>query len=317
MMPLSWLKTRRTVKGCLGIEMNQGQVWAVCLTKRGVELSYVPQSDEQGFAGLVEWINTNQLSDYPVVFSMDVEEYELQLVEAPAVEEDELSAALGFRIAEFVNDSPQGKVLQAFPLPKDAYRGRMSMAYAAITQQDYLQSIVSFCQEQNLNLQQININELSALNLVANMESEICIALLRLEARSGVVYLYRDGALYFTRKISLGIDDLDVSQRDNDQESSGLRLEMNSRLDILALELQRSLDYFESQVGVGSVSNLLILKPDYVDIAGAIPDLEESLSISVRMLSLEQQFNRQEEPIPITASLAMALGGALGYELAS
>lgn len=315
-MPLSWPKIQRTVKGCLGIEMNQGQVWAVYLTERGVELSYIPQPDEQGFDGLLEWLKAKQFQEMPTVISMDVEEYELHLVESPPVAEEELSDALSFRIAEFVNDTAEGKLLQAFALPNDAYRGRMQMAYAAITSRTYIEKLVSFSNEAGLKLQQISINELSTLNVIANMESQICIALLRLEARSGVVYLYRDGALYFTRKISLGIDDLDVDKPSSATGDGALSIQMNSRLDVLALELQRSLDYFESQVGVGSVSQLLVLKPDYVDIVGALADIEDYLNINVRILSLEKQFNRQQEDIPLTASLAMALGGALGYELA-
>jgi len=32
-------------------------------------------------------------------------------------------------------------------------------------------------------------------------------------------------------------------------------------------------------------------------------------------MSLESSFNRQDQEVPLTASLAMALGGALGYDL--
>jgi len=57
------------------------------------------------------------------------------------------------------------------------------------------------------------------------------------------------------------------------------------------------------------------MKPDYVDVTDALGELEERINTPVRLMSLEGAFNRQDDDLPLTASLAMALGGALGYEL--
>ena len=92
---------------------------------------------------------------------------------------------------------------------------------------------------------------------------------------------------------------------------------VNSRMDVLALELQRSMDYFESQLGLGAVDQLWVMRPDFSDITETLLDLEEYLNTPVGVLSLESHFNRQEDNRPLTASLAMALGGALSYELGS
>ena len=128
-----------------------------------------------------------------------------------------------------------------------------------------------------------------------------------------MIYLYRDGALYFTRQISLGTDDLGLSSLN--VEEGGLSMQPNSRIDVLALELQRSMDYFESQLGLGAVSQLWMMKSDLVDVTDALGELEERVNTPVRLMSLESFFNRQEDDRPLTASLAVALGGALGYEL--
>ena len=172
---------------------------------------------------------------------------------------EELTDALSFRIDELVGAPAADKVLQAFPLPGDAYRGRMSMAFAAITDRAYLQEIVEFCRDSNLQLEQIIINELAVLNLLASIEPEDSVAVVRLEGNSGVIYLYRDGALYFTRQISLGTDDLGLSSLN--VEEGGLSMQPNSRIDVF-FELQRSMDYFESQLGLGAVSQLWMLKSD-------------------------------------------------------
>lgn len=318
-MTLPWLKKRNRLRGCIGIEQNKGQLWAVLCTPRGVEKSYQPAPDEQGFEGITEWIKEEQLTDLPVIACMDIDRYDLHLVEAPPVPAEELSEALGFRIAELTGGSAEGKVLQAFPLPGDIYQGRMSMAYAAITDHSYIKDIVSFCRQNSLHLQQININELCALNLLAQMDQENSVAVLRLEAHSGIVYIYRNGAFYFSRQISLGTADLDHARGPAEGgDSSGLSMApVNSRMDVLALELQRSMDYFESQLGLGAVDQLWVMRPDFSDITETLLDLEEYLNTPVGVLSLESHFNRQEDNRPLTASLAMALGGALSYELGS
>jgi MSHA biogenesis protein MshI len=312
-MPLSWLHTKKTAQGCLGIELNHGRAWAVHRTDRGVISSYLPSEDDEGLASLGEWIKDQKLTGIPVVVCLDSTRYELQLVESPPVPAEELSDAMGFRLAELVSDDVSDKVLQAFPLPSDAYRGRMTMAFAAITERSYLKEIVTFCREYELKLDQIIINEMSALNLLASVDPDDSVAVLRLEADAGVIYLYRNGALYFTRQISLGTDDLGLSSLNVSE--GGMMMQPNSRIDVLALELQRSMDYFESQLGLGAIGQLWVMKPDNIDVTDALGEIEDRINTPVRLMSLESAFNRQEGEIPLTASLAMALGGALGYDL--
>jgi len=312
-MPLSWLHTKKTAQGCLGIELNHGRAWAVHRTDRGVISSYLPSEDDDGLASLGEWIKDHKLNGIPVVVCLDSTRYELQLVESPPVPAEELSDAMGFRLAELVSGDVSDKVLQAFPLPSDAYRGRMTMAFAAITERSYLKEIVTFCRDYELKLEQIIINEMSALNLLASVDPDDSVAVLRLEADAGVIYLYRNGALYFTRQISLGTDDLGLSSLNVSE--GGMMMQPNSRIDVLALELQRSMDYFESQLGLGAIGQLWVMKPDNIDVTDALGEIEDRINTPVRLMSLESAFNRQEDEIPLTASLAMALGGALGYDL--
>ena len=318
-MNLPGFKKHNRMRGCIGIEQNNGQNWAVLRTPRGVEKSYIPAEGEQGFDGIAEWLKEEQLTELPVIACLDVEKYDLHLIEAPPVPEEELSEALSFRIAELTGGSAEGKVLQAFPLPPDIYQGRMSMAYAAITDHAYIKELVTFCRNNSLRLKQININELSVLSLLSEMDSANNVAVLRLEAHSGIVYIYRNGAFYFARQISLGTEDLDHSKEEaGADERPGLTMApVNSRLDVLALELQRSMDYFESQLGLGAVDQLWVMRPDFADITETLLDLEEYLNTPVGVLSLESHFNRQEDDRPLTASLAMALGGALSYDLGS
>lgn len=312
-MQVPWLKQRSTARGCLGIEINHGRYWAIHRTPDGVVSSFKPEVGAKGFEKLAEWIQQQNLGGTPTVVCLDVEQYDLQLVDAPPVESEELTDALSFRIDEMVGAPAVDKVLQAFPVPNDAYRGRMTMAFAAITDRYHLQGIVDFCRSSNLELEQILINEMAVLNLLAHIEPENSVAVLRLEDDSGVIYLYREGALYFTRKISLGTNDLGLtSSKADDVQWS---IQSYNRIDALVLELQRSMDYFESQLGLGAVTQLWVMKPDGADLGNALVTLEERVNTSVHSMSLETVVDYHGRDIDLTASLAIALGGTLSYDL--
>ena len=308
-----WQKKSSNYTYCLGIELNQGNAFAVLRDATGVVDSYASEQDKEGLQGLSQWLASKRYGRISVTVCLDQSRYELQLVDAPPVADDELSDALGFRIRDLIGESAENKLLQAFPLPGDAYRGRMSMAFAAIADRDYLRDIVKWCRDENLELQTMTIDELSLLNLVAALEPETSVGVLRLEPKEGMIYLYQDGALYFTRHLNFGTDDL----MPEEAQVGDFTLENSSRSDMLTLEVQRSMDYFESQLGLGSIGQLWVLPPDTVTIDNVLIELEGNVNTPVRLLSLETAFNRQLTESPLTASYAAALGGTLSYELAN
>lgn len=308
-----WQKKGSNYKYCLGVELNHGKVFAVLRDVSGVVDSFASEQDDEGLDGLSQWLASKRFGRIPVTVCLDQSRYELQLVDSPPVSDDELSDALSFRIQDLIGESAENKLLQAFPLPGDAYRGRMSMAFAAITDRDYLRQIVHWCRNEDLELQAITIDELSLLNLVAALAPETSVGVLRLEPKEGMIYLYQDGALYFTRHLNIGTDDLMPVQA----PVGDFTIENGNRNDMLTLEVQRSMDYFESQLGLGAIGQLWVLPPDAVNIDEVLIDLEASVNTPVRLLSLESAFNRQPTEAQITASFAAALGGTLSYELAN
>jgi MSHA biogenesis protein MshI len=84
-------------------------------------------------------------------------------------------------------------------------------------------------------------------------------------------------------------------------------------MDALALDIQRSLDYFDSQLGMGMVGQLWVLVPDNADVSELLPELERSVNLPVRSLLLDS-VARQQGGEDLTASLAIALGNALLIE---
>jgi len=308
-----WQKQKSDRSRCLGIEVHNGQAFAVLRDQSGVIEQYIPEAEEQGLEALSSWIEQHQLQGVGVTISLDHRDYELHLVEAPAVPDEELSDALRFRMKDLVSQPIETKVVQAFRLPADAYRGRMDMAFAAAIDKTRVKEVVDWCEQNQLQLSEITIPELSILHLVAEMEPETSVGVLRIDQTEGVLYLFQDGGLYLTRPLAVGTNDLGLNQNVEGE----LTLETESRMEKLALELQRSMDYFESQLGMGTVGQIWVLMPDSIEIDDALPELEQAVNTPISTLSLDSSFNRTQPMVPLTASLATALGGSLSYELAS
>jgi MSHA biogenesis protein MshI len=306
-----WLKQKSDRSRCIGVELHNGQAFAVLRDATGVIQSFQPEVGEQGIEALNRWLDQHQLHNLAVTISLDQRDYELHLVEAPNVPDDELSDALRFRLKDMVTQPIESKALQAFRLPQDAYRGRMDMAFAAVIDRSCIEQLVKWAQQQQLYLSEITIPELSILQLVAAMEPETSVGVLRLDNKEGVFYLFQQGGLYMTRAIGVGTDDLGLS----DTQDGELTLETDSRLENLALEVQRSMDYFESQLGMGSVGQIWAMVPDDIEMDTVLPELEQAVNTPIRTLALDSAFNRMPAPSSLTASLATALGGSLSYEL--
>lgn len=304
-----WQKKSLQDSRCLGIELHQGRGFAVLREADVVRECYRPADTEQGLDGLAAWVGRQQLQGVPVVLSLDALDYELHLVEAPAVNDDELGDALRFRMRDLLPQGSEQKIIQGFRMPADAYRRRLEMAFAVVVDHRRIKELVRWCKHQQLQLHSIIIPELSLLHLVAEMEPETAVGVLRLDADDGMIYLYRDGGLYLSRRLNTGTRALGLASAGEGE----LSLETDSRVDALALDIQRSLDYFDSQLGMGIVGQLWVLVPDNADVSELLPELERSVNIPVRSLLLESAFSNSGQET-LTASLAIALGNALSFE---
>ena len=77
--------------------------------------------------------------------------------------------------------------------------------------------------------------------------TEQSLALLSLTEDKGLLSIYQDTDLYVTRDIVIGLRQLEQASAEDEEI-----------YDSMLLELQRSLDYFESYYGMGTVQNLRI-----------------------------------------------------------
>lgn len=227
--------------------------------------------------------------------------YRIFLLEAPAVAPDELRDAMRWRVKDMISEPLDEVIVDSFPLPEDAYRGRARMAYCAVLTKTAMQAFEALVEGAGLDLASIDITEMAMRNLALEAvarEHGGNLAWLRLRSSEGLVGVQCGADLYMARRIEQGLAGAD------------------QHFDSMALEIQRSLDYFESQLGKGHVSRLLLL-PMKQDGDATAAALARGLAAPLQRLMLADLFPGQaaaELPEPDQARCLGAVGAALREE---
>jgi Tfp pilus assembly PilM family ATPase len=372
--PFNNIKTKHWV----GINLSALGPSAVIYSDEGV-IDAVAYDQEQGIEALASWIKKHVSHGMPTVLVLDDDDYELLLAEAPDVPDEELTAAIEFRIGDLLAQPITETAIQAIRLPEDAYRGRMSMAHVIASKNETIKNRVQWAKELHLSVEMITVPEISLLNVLAASSVDQGIALLKLGPKHGTIRLYQAGALYLTRTIEVGVGALDL-QHDNEEsekndgaglniniddvkpneinleemiveddmtsdfiltdeiEISELQLEEDEedlvineqeyvgfspkakvneqQVQSLVLEVQRSLDYYESQLGMGQITQLWLMSGN-VDLTHLVDAMQPALTANVEQPNILEKLKHAD--INIAGSInemnstVMALGGALAY----
>jgi hypothetical protein len=187
---------------------------------------------------LKNWVTEHRLSKAGCHVVLGADAYQILLVEPPDVPDAEIRGAIRWRLKDLISIPVDQAALDVFALPADGIRANKKMVYVVVCESKKLRGIIDMAAEAGLSLESIDINELALRNLVLRLLpaelAERGVALARIRSGMASVYIYRAGNLYLGRSFSLNYNG---GLLDNLPEES------------LALELQRSLDYYERQMG--------------------------------------------------------------------
>ena len=147
------------------------------------------------------------------------------------------------------------------------FRKRHVKAFAALFTQ-----ALGLCAQAGLQLQSIDVTEMAFRNIGLQAGADgLNLGLLRLRSSEGLICIQQGADLYMARRIEQGLDRVD-------QGFTGV-----------TLEIQRSLDYFESQLGKGYINRLLLL-PMKRDGAAVLAALSAGLAVNLQALDLRELF---------------------------
>jgi MSHA biogenesis protein MshI len=240
------------------------------------------------------------LNNLPCNLVLSAGTYSLLLVEAPRVPAAEMREALRWRIKDLIHFPAADAVIDVFLLPEDSAKGGNRMAYVVASERKVITEAIDRVEMAQLRLSAIDIGELALRNLAeACCDTSRGLALVRLVAGGGSLQIVRKQALYLSRQFALPYN-------------AGLLDDLPS--DVLVLEIQRSLDYFERQMRQRPPAHIALCGENVTadkignSITGALP-------MGVDLLSLEQGLEIAPEVPQHTLPLCyLAIGAALRQE---
>jgi len=279
---LPW-KRSRAAEGRVGIEIGSERLAIACY-RDGV-LQLVDSAQVTGAsditAQLQQWVQQYRLQGVACTAVVHPKQYQLILTERPPVDDDELVAALPWKIKDLLHHPVADVAIDAFALPSDAFRGRQRMIYAVAMPKTQLTTFAGLIEGAGLALDTITVAEVLLWRMIESKPANR--AILRLDRGNGILSVANDNSVYLCRSFEIGLDKIRSTLPVLEENSfSGGQF-----LDALALELQRSLDYYESQLGKGGVSELLVVPLPERD-APMIRVLAKQLGARVNVLDVNE-----------------------------
>ncbi len=261
---------------------------------------FCPWAGEEEAKVLSRLAARHQLKRVRCTTVLDLDEYKLIPTEAPDVRPDELRAALRWRLKDLIEFHVNDAAIDAFELPKDNRGGQVRSMFAVVAKNGTIQARADRLCAAGVNLDVIDIPELAQRNLAALAPEDAAgVAFLALTETGGLITITKQTELYFSRSLDIGARALGPHDGNDAPER-------------LILEIQRSLDYFDSHFRQPPIGHLL-LDPETAVVPGLVERFASSLNIKVAAFDVGSLLEWRSER-PKTARLPV-VGAALREEI--
>lgn len=280
MVELPW---GRAKKGCVGLQFSTDGVGVAIgvASSAATQLQacewFGSENGEWPEENLKNYIDQHRLKGKRCNVVLADDDYSLLLVEAPNVPPEEMRDAVRFRIKDMIAFPLDEALVDVFSLPSDSSRSGRNMVYVAVTQRSKVRAVMALMDRLGLKLNAVDISELALRNVLERLQqNERGVAGLHIVAGRGTIAIMKEGQIYLTRQFDLAYN-------------GGLFDELPTEQ--LALELQRSLDYYERQMGQIPPDSVYVfgdnVSPDKLDttvtnaVAGGVSCLDVGEAIAV------------------------------------
>ncbi len=175
-------------------------------------------------------------------------------------------------------------VVDSYPMP-DSSKNNIPQVNVVSAHESVIRSYVDCIKSAGLSLEAIDIHDLVGKNLDFVRQGEgQTLAILGLAEDSGLLSIFHDTDLYFSRDFKIGINQIEPAGSE-DQNS----------YDFLLLEIQRSLDYFENFYDHGSISSILIY-PRLAATEKMVMYLQDATSFEIDFVSFNEEQSAADPP---------------------
>jgi MSHA biogenesis protein MshI len=214
------------------------------------------------------------IKNQPLIALLGQEHYQTVMVEAPNVPEEEIRTAIRWKVKDLISFHVDDAVLDHLPVPGGS--GRPATLYVVAAQVAAIRALAQTYHDAGLPIDVIDVRETAQHNLAMRIApADYAVAVLHFDGENGLLTFSFGEHLVMSRRI----------------EGRGATGE--SLYDKVAMETQRSVDYFERQYSWFPLAKLF-LAPTTHSLA-LLRRLGEYLPIGSETLDLERIFDFSEQ----------------------
>ncbi|MBS0286393.1 MAG: pilus assembly protein PilM [Proteobacteria bacterium] len=233
-------------------------------------------------------------------------DYQVFLVEQPAVPASEMPKAIRWLVAEYIDFPIEEALVDYIELPQKNNES-VKMLYVVVTKKSKVDETVSWIQAAGLTVKTIDICQSALRQIALNLENaEEGQALLHLEEEKSYLIIFKNKTLYMMRDLDLGLNMLSALSEENAKESVACYQD-------LSVEIQRSLDYCASKLQNANVSRLVIT-PLQKKRPQLLSNLSNILGLPVREINYTEFMNIKEDVPLKEGACVFAIGAALNQD---
>ena len=265
-------------------------------------------------AGLARFVDAHRLRGTGCRATLGSDHYSLRLVERPPnVPDAELADATRWLIRDLVEFDVDESELAILTIPEEGPRARTPKMFVVATKPEVGLDLAHAIDGAGLRLLGFETVETTLLAIDEGLPEVVAgSAMLRLFDKSSVMTVAHGGRLYLVRNLNIDLPELDVAAQSALGAEDPAGPEVMEALDPLLLDVQRSLDYYESEYGQAPASRLAILPSDF-DASPLVPALAEAFRpMQVESIDVESIVH-STEPLPtdLRPTLLLAAGATM------
>ena len=305
---LSGTKTKGSITNSTAIELNDHGFAVAEVIRYGdsfkiTNSQFVHNTNQNIRSELIsEMFQRRSISAHHVTMVLSGNSYKFLLAEAPEAPLESLRFVMPNKIKDSLPWKVSEVTADVLPLPPDAFRGRKNSVYVAVAQKKYLEDQLNLLNGVNIYPEAITTMEMAikAYWHIIKPEKNTSIGILRMNETGGVIVMMCDGAVYLARRIIVDLASLS-DEGTNRQDV----------FDQVVLEIQRSVDFYESQLGKGAVAQIIMLPPP-MDLGIGFEYIEQNISTDISVLNPFEELNYDQElSIKDQAYCTGAIGAAI------
>jgi MSHA biogenesis protein MshI len=262
----------------------------------------VNSTEEEDVVSLV--LKGTNLGKHRCSTLLNIGEYQLLVVDAPEVPPQELRAAVRWKIQDLIDYHIDDAIVDVFDAPPGGPAGTRKQMYVVVAKNATVRHRIDRLESMGVNLSTVDIPELAMRNIAARLpEDQFGLVSLYFSQQQCLITLTHNATLFLTRTVDFRYSDLN--------EKSRSPIEFSDRL---ALEIQRSLDYYEQHFHKAAIQTIAML-PTSVSLEGLAAALQQKLGLTIRSITVNDILGSDLQlELQSAATCMLAIGSALRNE---